>query len=114
MPLLRDATKPSPAQVDVVLQLPRNSFEWDLRLHKDGLVRGPEKLLVGPEGVGELFDLGKDPEEKTPAGPPAGAALQAALDAATSGFAARQQPQAEKVVIDEATKEKLRALGYHP
>jgi arylsulfatase A-like enzyme len=114
VPLLRDAAEPSAAPADVVLQLPRNSFEWDLRAHKDGLVRGREKLLVDPDGTSELYDLGKDPAEKTPAGPPAGAALQAALERANSSFAARQQPEAEKVVVDEATKEKLRALGYHP
>ena len=114
VPLLRDGAKPSVSQVDIVLQLPRVSSKWDLRVHKDGLLRGPEKLLVSNKGVGEFYDLSQDPDEKNPAGSPAGAALQAALDADTSRLAARQQPQAEKVVVDEATKEKLRALGYHP
>ena len=114
VPLLRQGAKPSASQVDIVLQLPGTSSKWDRRVHTEGLMRGSKKLLVSSKGAGELYDLGQDPDEKNPAGPPAGAALQAALDADTSRFAARQQPQAEKVVVDEATKEKLRALGYHP
>ncbi len=112
LPLLRDEAL-TPA-ADVVLQLPRKTLDWDLRLHKDGLVRGTDKLLVGPEGVGELFDLAADPGEQRPQAPPAGATLQAALEAANAALALRQQPQEEKAQIDEATKEKLRALGYHP
>ncbi len=110
VPLLRDE---APANaVDVILQLPRKTLDWDLRQHREGLVRGSEKLLVGPEGVGELFDLAADPGEQMPQGPPAGATLQAALEAANAELAARQQPQEEKAHVDEATKEKLRALGY--
>ncbi len=112
LPLLRDEALVS--AVDVVLQLPRKTLDWDLRLHTEGLVRGTDKLLVGPEGVGELFDLAADPGEQQPQPPPAGATLQAALQAANADLAARQQPQEEKAQIDEATKEKLRALGYHP
>ncbi len=114
VPLLHGAAPAAAAPVDVVLQLPRKNLDWDLRLHTDGLVRGEQKLVRDPLGVTELYDLAADPGEQHPEGPPAGAALQAALDAANNGFAARQQPQAEKVVVDEATKEKLRALGYHP
>jgi len=111
VPLLHDEARTS--AVDVILQLPRKTLEWDLRLHREGLVRGSDKLLVGPEGVGELFDLAADPGEQKPQAPPAGATLQAALEAANAELAARQQPQEEKAQIDEATKEKLRALGYH-
>jgi arylsulfatase A-like enzyme len=114
VPLLRGAAPAAPAPVDVVLQLPRAKSDWDLRRHTDGLVRGEQKLLVDPLGVTELYDLAADAGEQHPQGPPAGATLHAALDAANAGLAARQQPQEETVVVDEATKEKLRALGYHP
>ena len=78
-------------------------------------MRGTQKLLVGPEGANALYDLAADPGEQTiRRRAPAGAALQAALDAANAALASRQQPEAQKVVVDEATKEKLRALGYHP
>lgn len=109
VPLLRGAR---PAPVDVVLQLPQKSLVLDLRRHRDGMLRGPDKLLVGVEGVGEQFDLAADPAEQHPAFAPADAPLRVALDAATTALAARRQPAEEKAVVDAATKEKLRALGY--
>lgn len=110
LPLLRGAAPAAP--VDIVLQLPHKGGDLDLRLHRDGLVRGSEKLLVGIEGVGERYDLAADPGEQHPADLPDDAPLRAALDAATAALAARQQPVEQKAVVDEATKEKLRALGY--
>jgi arylsulfatase A-like enzyme len=113
-PLLRAAAPAASAPADIVLQLPRKNLDIDLRLHRDGLVRGAQKVLVDPAGSNALFDLAADPGEDHPQEPPAGDALQAALDAANVALASRQQPEAQKVVVDEATKEKLRALGYHP
>ena len=113
LPLLRGATATSPAApVDVILQLPHKGGDLDLRAHRDGLVRGAEKLLVGVEGVGERFDLATDPGEQHPTTLPADAPLRTALDAATAALAARRQPAEEKAAVDDATKEKLRALGY--
>ena len=108
-PLLRGG---SAAAADVILQLPRGHFEEDLREHTEGLVRGTDKLLVDPGGAATLFDLGTDPGERVPQAPPATAALSAALATANAALATRQQAQAETAPVDEATKEKLRALGY--
>jgi arylsulfatase A-like enzyme len=98
---------------DLVLQLPRNDAKWDLRTHTEGLVRGAQKLLVDRHGRDELFHLDSDPGERAPQAPPAGAALRAALATKAADLATRQQPEAQKAVVDEATKEKLRALGYN-
>lgn len=110
LPLLRGAARPAP--VDVVLQLPKNSSAFDLRAHQGGLVRDREKLLVDIEGIGRRFDLAADPAEQHPIALPDDAPLRTAYESATEDLAARQQPAEQKATIDEATKEKLRALGY--
>jgi arylsulfatase A-like enzyme len=112
LPLLRGAAPAAAPPVDILLQLPAKGGDLDLRLHRDGLVRGPEKLLVGIDDVGQRYDLAADPGERHPADIPADAPLRAALDAANAALATRQQPAAQKAVVDDATKEKLRALGY--
>ena len=113
LPLLRGTAPATPAApVDVIMQLPHKGGDLDLRAHQGGLVRGAEKLLIGVEGVGERFDLATDPGEQHPVTLPDDAPLRQAYESAAAALAARQQPAEQKATVDEATKEKLRALGY--
>jgi len=113
-PLLRGAAGEAPTP-DVLLQLLRNHKGWDLRTHVEGLVRGDQKLLIPKEEAfpPELFDLTADPAELKPNTVAAATQpLNDALAAAKARLAAPAQPTAERAVIDDATQEKLRALGY--
>jgi arylsulfatase A-like enzyme len=106
---------------DVILELPPTGSKWDLRAHARGIVRASTKLLIavsGPRKKAEstqIYDLASDPGEVDPnPGVLDGElpALLAALRERTQELATRAAGSAEKGVIDEATKEKLRALGY--
>jgi hypothetical protein len=106
----------------MLMELPPSGSRFDQRGQSRALVTGPLKLAVALKGaekseVAELFDLASDPGEMHP-NPPAlhGAAsrLEASLRGKLEGLAARGLHDGEKGVLDEATKEKLRALGYKP
>jgi arylsulfatase A-like enzyme len=105
---------PGPVTGEVVSEL--ESFgENAVRLHARTLVSGTEKLFLLPNGNRLLYDLANDPGETAPLrGAPIfyrGAELLARLQEITAAPPA--QSTAEHP-LDEATKERLRALGYNP
>jgi arylsulfatase A-like enzyme len=88
---------------------------WDLRIHTQALIRPPHKLTLRTDGKSELYDLERDPDEKRPLNGAAGAPandLRGALTQTREAIGTRAGT-AESKPLDEATKEKLRALGYH-
>ncbi len=108
VPLMQNDGRPD---ADIVLQLPPTGTKLELRHHREGLVRGTDKLLVDLKGGLQSFDLSADPGEQAPLASSQDV-LHAALQAATIELTRRQQPVAEKAVVDDATREQLRALGY--
>jgi len=111
---LRSLTSPPP---DVISELPKTGSTMDIRAHSRALLRGPNKLVMelrGPDRteVPEVFNLRDDPGEMSPQHP-ASDTLQVALQTRSEALAKRGAAVAETGVVDDATKEKLRALGYH-
>jgi arylsulfatase A-like enzyme len=108
-----------PAPADVFFELLKTGSLYESRRHSRGILRGSMKLLVGViprsrKAPLELYDLAGDPDETRPASEDAGGdaeILAAALQARTDVLASRSRA-AETGDLDEATKEKLRALGY--
>jgi arylsulfatase A-like enzyme len=101
---------------DVILQLESTGYGLDAREHVDGVTRGSVKLLVRPTGSTETYDLAVDPAEKNdnPSGRAADTvALAAALTQKTADLHTRAGTAVKGPAIDDATREKLRALGYH-
>jgi arylsulfatase A-like enzyme len=106
---------------EIVFELAKTGSTFEIRRHSRGILRGSHKLLIGltfraRSEVPELYDLATDPGEMHPN--PDGLAgeaerLRASLDARIESIAGRSGP-AEAGVLDEATKENLRALGYAP
>jgi len=108
---------------DVLSELPPTGSRFDVRAHSQAVVRGSLKLLLALKGSGkqkqvvpEIYDLAADPGERKPN--PSRLtekreALQAALIEQTQSLARRGSLERETVPVDEATKEKLRALGYN-
>ncbi len=101
---------------DVVLEFePIFQDSADLREHARGLVRGRQKLLVGPRGNATTYDLAADPGERRgdPANQvPGSAAMAVALAAAEAHLAAHAGGSAPTEPIDDALAQRLRALGY--
>ena len=117
VPLMRGAASSPPVPVDLLAELESMGPRKGLRKHQSALVRGDLKVLRSPNPfiAPQLFDLGADPGERHP-DPPALAAerdaLLAALDALQATLAGRASPANAPVQLDDATREKLRALGY--
>ncbi len=117
--LLRGEETQLPAPHGIVSELERVAPKGiEMRMHQRALSDGQHKALVTPWGGLEVYDLGADPGERDPL---AGAAATqvagalAPLSAEYTAIASRPAaaPAPESVVLDDATKEKLRALGYH-
>jgi arylsulfatase A-like enzyme len=127
LPLVRDAanrTKQPTAEavgagserVDVLLELQPIDSSTHSREHQAGIVRGSEKVLLRTAGRSEAYDLANDPRERhaNPSGfEEAAQTLTKALEALEADLQTRAAPAAAPATLDEATKEKLRALGYH-
>jgi choline-sulfatase len=104
--------------VDVVAeQLPIASSGLEYGRHRVAFLRGPLKLIV-PQKAGTtrnrpvVYDLSRDPGETQPESAGTGyAACVRAARQAEARLAARSAP-AEHGVVDERTREHLRALGY--
>jgi arylsulfatase A-like enzyme len=99
----------------VSFELPSLGDRFDLRAHTDGIVRQSAKVLITPDGKAVGYDLAADPHERTP--DPASldgrkTALLDELQRAKSERATRANAEAQHKPLDDATKEKLRALGY--
>ncbi|MDX2168156.1 MAG: sulfatase [Deltaproteobacteria bacterium] len=108
----------APHPLGVVSELERvNPKGIEMRMHGRALTQGANKTLLTPHGGLEVYDLGSDPGERVPlAGDRAVqvAGAIAPLAAQHAALAARAAEAGhESAVLDDATKEKLRALGYH-
>ncbi len=103
------------AQTDVVSQLLEAGRKFDVRKHRACIIRDSKKLAVRPNGTTQLFDLHKDPGEQDP-NPPSlsseAAALKTALDQADREYSSTGSENTEVQPLDEAVKDRLRALGY--
>lgn len=108
---------------DVISELPPTGSRFDVRAHSQALVRKSLKLLLALQGrsgkkeaVPEIYDLATDPGEKKPNSAELAAereTLQTALREQTLSLVRRATLDRETAPVDEATKEKLRALGYN-
>ena len=80
------------------------------RVHR-AIFSGDHKLVAPTPGRPELYDLARDPAERRALGAsaPRGRELASALDA---WMHARPAGRGEEVPVDDATAERLRALGY--
>jgi arylsulfatase A-like enzyme len=87
----------------------------DSRRQTEAIIRGPVKVMVQLSGATETYDLATDPGESRP-NPPAlqaeTAELAKVLREGRSQLASRAAATQETVPLDDATKERLRALGY--
>ena len=100
---------------DVLIELgdPQSPDDW--RSHRVGMIRSPFKVLVDVDGVARRYDLDRDPEEKSPQSADdvsAAAVLAADLDRKLRELAERSDHGLVRGMIDDETREKLRALGY--
>jgi arylsulfatase A-like enzyme len=117
-PLLRDGAPASSGGVapPVILQLEPTGYGLDTREHAAGIVQDSSKLLLRRSGHTEAYDLHADPGEQN-ANPAslAGAAdaLARTLETTQTDLARRASSGEHRAPLDEATREKLRALGYH-
>ena len=116
-PLLRDGAQASRgAAPPVIVQLEPTGYEMDTREHAAGIVQDASKLLVRRSGHTETYDLRADPGEQdaSPASLASPAdALARTLETAQADLARRASSGEHRAPLDEATREKLRALGYH-
>lgn len=108
---------PSPKEErPVLLELEATGSPADMRTHVEGLVQDEMKLLVRRNGVRELYDLGADPEETHPTrllvAPKELRVLATELAELTADLRRRTGVRVRGAVLDSATREKLRALGY--
>jgi len=121
VPLLKDqSSEPQGAAVhaggrasgDVILQLEPTGEGLDAREHADGIIRKSSKLLVRPNGFSETYDLASDPREMNPTREDSPTALAKALEDTRADLLKRAGAAASAKPVDDATREKLRALGY--
>ena len=106
----RDGTAPP---VFSELIVPDRSEAQYIRPHERAIVLGSQKLIVGPGGETELYDLASDPGEHRAAAPPA--ATRATLDRALAQFGTRMAHEGStgvSVPLDEEARARLKALGY--
>jgi arylsulfatase A-like enzyme len=100
---------------DVISEIePLGGNPVDLRLHARAIIRGAQKLVVTPQDKTTLYDLSTDPGEMQPL-PGDTQAAAMLLERLTARRSALQQHIAgspERQPLDDATREKLRALGY--
>lgn len=79
--------------------------------HQSAVVLGTEKIIVGLDETREYFDLEHDPHER--GGVTLGAARRTALDILADEAAAQADGTvAEQRELDDATRQRMRALGY--
>jgi arylsulfatase A-like enzyme len=118
-PLLGAGSPADPAGsagADILCELPQSGPALEIRRHEQALIRDRQKLLVTPYGAAVFADLAGDPNEKhlvAAADSAAGKALEQILAEKLAELGRRSTAERETVEIDEATREKLRALGYH-
>jgi arylsulfatase A-like enzyme len=121
VPLLRPAAPSVPSGAApprsgaVATELAPTGGALDVRRHARALVDGTDKLVVAKGGDQELYDLSADPGETTPRSAIASARAAVLADRLAAMIGAPPQAaSAAAIPLDQATKERLRALGYHP
>lgn len=92
---------------------------FDTRAHGRAFIRGMHKVLVARKGEASTYDLARDPGEHTPRavapdGSDPDATLLRTLEERQADLRGRRAAHAHSQPLDDATKEKLRALGYKP
>ncbi len=114
------AARPSTVRVDpippagaplpptVYTELPESGHKQNW-LHKQAVVERRRKLLVTPKDELASYDLARDPTEHHPEASP-DPTLTAALAAWTA--VVRSTAAQERATVDDATRERLRGLGY--
>jgi arylsulfatase A-like enzyme len=122
VPLLGEAPKilaPDARQAPLLAQLlpfPGAGGSTGNRLHDSAIIEGTRKGLLGTTGALEVYDLAADPSERHPL-PPLTAIdasdLLATWDEMQAELAERSEGTGLTRPLDDATKEQLRALGYH-
>jgi arylsulfatase A-like enzyme len=110
---------PTPAETvdarEILFELAPKSGPKDVRRHAWGMIRGSSKLLVDPDGGSAVYDLRRDPGETSPeAGSDSNTTteLLAALEERRAQLSLRMGAGSEPALVDDATREQLRALGY--
>ena len=95
---------------DVIAEIEPLSGTMDFRVHAQAIVSGPEKLLITPKGKGALYDVQKDPREIEPL--KASEQLAQRLTERRAELKSHARQSSVVRPLDDATREKLRALGY--
>jgi arylsulfatase A-like enzyme len=115
LPLMQPGSGTDSAPVDVLFELSPTGWGGEPQVHDRGIRRGKLKLLLRRDGGRESYDLASDPSEQHP-NPPQIAqqvnALASDVEHASSTLGRRAAAPVQGEALDEATKEKLRALGY--
>jgi arylsulfatase A-like enzyme len=104
---------------DVLSELELFQPKFDVRVHARTLISGTRKVLVSKKGSAVMFDLARDPDELAPGAidsspSTADSALLQQLEQRRSALAQRRILAPGTQQLDDATKEKMRALGYGP
>jgi arylsulfatase A-like enzyme/tetratricopeptide (TPR) repeat protein len=89
---------------------PRENFGWSELV---GLITGPWKYIQAPRP--ELYDLARDPNEKTDlagSSPAQAVELRQALERELLGLSAKAGPGAGSTAVGSGDRERLRSLGY--
>jgi arylsulfatase A-like enzyme len=100
----------------VLSELPQSGQGIDIRRHEHAWMHRSQKLLVTPYGSHVMTDLQHDPDESRLVAADdsdTGRVLMRELRDRLADLARRSAPERETIELDEATREKLRALGYH-
>lgn len=118
VPLMKSATSGIPIENDgdILSELPRSGSSFDLRRHTRAFRTDSHKVLTTPGGSTLLYDLAQDPSESDPIAAessPEGEILARSLAERVAVLERHTNPEPQRVDVDEATREKLRALGYH-
>ena len=103
----------TPAKRQVCRADAERSEAKNVRPHERAVVLGSQKLILGPGGESELYDLASDPDERRPAA--ASDATRSSVDRALAEFGtrmARESRAAASVPLDEEAQRRLKALGY--
>lgn len=106
LPTVDVAQAPPPT---VFSELPESGHKQNW-VHKQAVASKNEKLLVLADGSRVAYDLARDPAETHPR-PTVPPSLDAALVSYVAGIRAGAAEQ-EQAAVDQATRDRLRALGY--
>ncbi len=93
--------------------MPDRSEAKNVRPHERAIVLGSRKLIVGPGGETEFYDLASDPAERRVAA--RSEATRTTLDRVLAQFGTRMAREGRagvSVPLDDEARARLKALGY--